>query len=158
MVEIIALVMQRKIGEQGVMREAKFIDVEGIRTRYFEAGSGEHLLLLHGGNFGDDDNVDCADNWARNWDGFARSFHVIAIDKLGQGHTDNPRPGNYKVESVVAHAQGFIRALGLDRLNLVGHSRGGYLAMRLTMEPVLRPQPGGPEEDQRRAAQGLSKL
>ncbi len=116
------------------MREAKFIDVEGVRTRYFEAGSGEHLLLLHGGNFGDDDNVDCAENWARNWDGFAGSFHVIAIDKLGQGHTDNPRPGNYKVESVVAHALGFIRALGLDRLNLVGHSRGGYLAMRLTME------------------------
>ena len=120
------------------MREAKFIDVEGVRTRYFEAGSGPHLLLLHGGNFGDNDNVDCAENWALNWDGFADAFHVIAMDKLGQGYTDNPRPGDYTIEAVVTHARGFIRALGLERLNLVGHSRGGYLAMRLTMEDQER--------------------
>ena len=65
------------------MQEEKFVDVDGIRTRYFEAGNGEHLLLLHGGNFGDNDNVDCALNWALNWEGFARAFHVIALDRDG---------------------------------------------------------------------------
>lgn len=116
------------------MLDPKFVAVDGIRTRYFEAGGGEHLLLLHGGNFGDNDNVDCALNWALNWDRFARSFHVVAMDKLGQGWTDNPPAGSYTIEAVVAHARGFIQALGLERLNLVGHSRGGYLAMRLAME------------------------
>lgn len=120
------------------MQDEQFVTVDGIRTRYFEAGSGEPLLLLHGGNFGDNDNVDCADNWALNWDHFTRSFRVLAIDKLGQGWTDNPAANNYRIEAVVAHAAGFIRTMGIDRLHLVGHSRGGYLAMRLTREAPNR--------------------
>ncbi|MDP2645131.1 MAG: hypothetical protein Q8P24_09335 [Desulfobacterales bacterium] len=31
--------------------ETKFIDVEGIRTRYLEAGKGEPLVLIHGGHY-----------------------------------------------------------------------------------------------------------
>ena len=50
------------------MTKELFVAVDGIRTRYFEAGSGEPMLLLHGGNFGEQDNVDCANNWDLNWD------------------------------------------------------------------------------------------
>lgn len=32
-----------------LMAEAKFIDVNGIRTRYFDGGKGEAMLLVHGG-------------------------------------------------------------------------------------------------------------
>jgi 2-hydroxy-6-oxonona-2,4-dienedioate hydrolase len=112
-----------------------FIDVDGIRTRYLEAGEGEPLVLFHGGNFGYADNVDCAENWDRNIPGLARAFHVYAVDKLGQGFTDNPKTdADYTIEAVVQHAYGVLRALGLTRVNLVGHSRGGYLVTRLTRE------------------------
>ena len=116
------------------MQNEKFVDVDGIRTRYFDEGEGEPMVLFHGGNFGQADNVDCAENWALNWPGFVRSFHVYAIDKIGQGFTDNPKNDDYTIEAVVRHAQGFIRAMGLDRYHLVGHSRGGYLVTRLTRE------------------------
>jgi len=120
------------------MTSEQFIDVNGIRTRFFEAGSGEPMLLLHGGNFGEQDNVDCANNWDLNWPVFAKSFHVYAIDRLGQGYTDNPKPGQYTIENIVAHIRGFIEVVGLRDVHLVGHSRGGYMATRVTMEDQSR--------------------
>ncbi|MFQ5852025.1 MAG: alpha/beta fold hydrolase [Candidatus Binatia bacterium] len=116
------------------MKKEKFIDLDGIRTRYFDEGTGDTLLLLHGGNFGQQDNVDCAENWDLNWGGFAESFHVYALDKIGQGFTDNPKNDEYTIQAVVKHAHDFIQAMGLKKVHLVGHSRGGYLAMRLTLE------------------------
>lgn len=120
------------------MKRAKYVDVNGIRTRYFEAGKGETMLLLHGGSFGQDNNVDCANNWDLNWDFFARNFHVFAIDRLAQGYTDNPKPGGYTIENVIRHVRGFIREMKLDKLHLVGHSRGGYMATRTTRENQAR--------------------
>ena len=116
------------------MKNEKFIDVDGIRTRYFDEGTGEALVLFHGGNFGNDDNTDCAENWDLNWDGFVRSFHVYAPDKIGQGYTDNPKNDDYSIQAVINHAYGFIQAVGLKKVHLVGHSRGGYLVTRLTRE------------------------
>jgi hypothetical protein len=34
-----------------LMGEAKFVDVAGVRTRYFEGGQGEALVLVHGGQW-----------------------------------------------------------------------------------------------------------
>lgn len=117
------------------MTGAKFVDVDGVRTRYFEKGKGENLVLFHGGNFGSTDAADCADDWGLNFDGLSQWFHVYAVDKLGQGHTDNPkRDEDYTMAAVVRHAHGFLKAVGLRDVHLVGHSRGGYLVARLTLE------------------------
>lgn len=34
-----------------VIYQAKFIDVNGIRTRYYDEGRGDVLLLIHGSRF-----------------------------------------------------------------------------------------------------------
>lgn len=116
------------------MKNPKFVDVDGIRTRYFDDGEGEPLVLVHGGNCGDNDNVDLASNWDLNWPWLVKSFHVYALDKLGQGFTDLPRRDeDYHFGCVVHHAYGFIRALGLRQVHLVGHSRGGYVSTRLAL-------------------------
>ena len=110
----------------------KFIDVGGIKTRYLEAGQGDPLVLVHGGNFGDGVN---ADRWDLNIGGLAQSFHVFALDKLGQGFTDNPKQDeDYTMAGVVRHTYDFIRAVGLSRIHLIGASRGAYVAARLVLE------------------------
>lgn len=113
----------------------KFIDVGGIRTRYFEKGEGEMVVLFHGGNFGSGACADSADDWDFNFDGLAKWCRVFAIDKLGQGYTDNPvSDDDYTMDAVVRHAHRTLRALGIENAHLVGHSRGGYLTCRLTVD------------------------
>ena len=117
------------------MQGEHFIDVNGIRTRYFEKGTGEAVVLFHGGHFGTTDACDSAINWEFNFDRLAGWFHVIAVEKLGQGHTDNPkRDEEYTAAAVVRHAYEFLVQMGLKNAHVVGHSRGGYLVARLTLE------------------------
>jgi 2-hydroxy-6-oxonona-2,4-dienedioate hydrolase len=117
------------------MTNEKYIDVDGIRTRYFEKGTGPVVVLFHGGHFGSHDAADCAEDWSLNFDGLAQWFHVYAIDKIGQGFTDNPkRDEDYTMAAVVQHAYVFLKTLDLRNVHPVGHSRGAYLVARLTLE------------------------
>ena len=108
------------------------VDVDGITTHYYEAGSGVPVILIHGGGAG-------ADAWG-NWRGcimdFAEHFHVFAIDMIGFGFTDKPDPADflYDQEARVRHVGGFIKALGLTNVNLVGNSMGGMTSMGVAIE------------------------
>ncbi len=111
------------------------IDVGGIRTRYYDEGSGEPLVFIYGGNFGSDTSAPSARCWDLNFVPLSKRFRTIALDKLGQGYTDNPkRDEDYTMAAVVRHATDFVRALKLPPVHLVGHSRGGYIATRLALE------------------------
>jgi len=69
--------------------EVKFVDVDGVRTGYLEGGSGEAMVLVHGGGFGS--TAHFSNNWRSIFDYLASNYHVYAVDKLGQGYTDNPQ-------------------------------------------------------------------
>ena len=115
--------------------DAKFIDVNGIRTRYWDKGNGPALLLLHGGQ--PTGKAGGALTWVRNFDGLAENFHVYAIDRIGQGLTDNlPNEEDYEryYDHVVDHVWGFVNAVGIERVGLVGHSQGGWPVSRLALD------------------------
>lgn len=114
--------------------EGRWLDVEGIRTRYFEAGSGEPIVFLYGGNFGTGDSASSAYTWNLNLRPLSEHFRAITFDKLGQGETDNPKNDDYTMAAVVRHAAAFIRAMKLPPVHIVGHSRGGYAATRVTLD------------------------
>jgi pimeloyl-ACP methyl ester carboxylesterase len=112
--------------------EAKFIDVDGIRTRYYDAGQGEPMVLCHGHGW---DGSASANAWTLNIPGLSKHFRVIAADKLGSGMTDNPKTDDgFTIQNQVAHMWGLVDALGIDKVHMVGQSRGGYLAGRMTLE------------------------
>ena len=112
---------------------AKYVDLQGIRTRYFEAGSGENLVLIHGGNYGH--SFYSANSWNLNMEALSRHFHVYALDKLGMGYTDNPATdADYTMEATVRHVHGFMRALGIKRASIAGHSREALPGARIAAE------------------------
>jgi 2-hydroxy-6-oxo-6-(2'-carboxyphenyl)-hexa-2,4-dienoate hydrolase len=114
--------------------DAKYIEVNGIRTRYFEKGKGDALLLVHGGQAGATSN---AQNWEQNFDYLVRYFHVYALDRLGQGYTDNPKTEeDYEkyYTRVVDHVYGFLKAVDIKKVHLIGHSQGGWPVTRLALD------------------------
>ena len=103
---------------------AKFVDVNGVRTRYLHEGSGEPLLLIHGsGGF--------ADNFYRNIDVLAQGCHLYAPDMIGHGFTE-PIPFDGPVyPHMVDHLAGLVDVLGFNRFSLAGWSLGGLVAALL---------------------------
>jgi len=110
---------------------AKFIDVEGVETRYYEYGEGEPMVLVHGGSIG---GASTANNWSRTIPGLATRFHVVAVDRLAMGMTGNPNDdADFTNEGTVEHLYQFIQTMKLGRVHLVGHSAGGGLLLYLAL-------------------------
>ncbi|WP_144906731.1 alpha/beta hydrolase [Halobellus captivus] len=111
--------------------EAEFIDVNGIRTRYYEAGEGESVLLLHGGGRGGSGS---ANMWSRNIDDLAETFHVLAPDRLSAGMTDNPPEREWNFQGFLDHVVDFIRSFDIERFHVMGQSAGMAPAAYLALE------------------------
>jgi 2-hydroxy-6-oxo-6-(2'-carboxyphenyl)-hexa-2,4-dienoate hydrolase len=110
----------------------RFVEADGIRTRVYEAGEGDTLVLVHGGGFG---SLYSLDAWSLNLPTLATRFRVVAFDKIGQGHTGNPEDDSaYTFERLYAHAIALLEELDLGSAHLVGHSMGALLATRLVLD------------------------
>jgi len=111
---------------------AKFINVNGIRTRYYEMGQGEPLVLVHGEGWSGHSS---ANAWSKNIPGLAKRFHVYAFDKIGSGMTDNPKDNkDYNLPGEIDHLYNFILTLKLGKVHLVGQSHGAGDVLFLALE------------------------
>jgi pimeloyl-ACP methyl ester carboxylesterase len=116
------------------MGPERWIDVDGIRTRYFDQGAGPPLVFFHGGQYGSEDGS-TARAWDLNFGPLSKYLNTIAVDRLGQGFTGNPKSdGDYTMQASVEHAARFLRRLGKGPYHIAGHSRGGYVVTRLAMD------------------------
>jgi 2-hydroxymuconate-semialdehyde hydrolase len=103
----------------------KTVTAAGVRTNYHEAGSGPPLLLIHGSGPG----VSAYANWRLNLPVLGESFRVLAPDMLGFGFTEWPREPIRDTSAWVRHLLGFLDALKLDKVSIVGNSFGGALTL-----------------------------
>ena len=115
------------------MGEAKYVDVDGVKTRYFESGTGEAMVLVHGGHSGS--AASSAMEWMPIFPSLAGHFHVYAVDLLGMGLTGKPA-GNEEstMQATVKHLHRFMETLGIDQVHLVGHSRGALPGARIAID------------------------
>ena len=108
---------------------AKWVTAADTRVRYFQAGSGPPVMLLHGLG-------EAAVIWYANMEPLARAHTVYAPDLPGHGASEKP-PWRYSLENSIRFMEEFLDALGLERASFVGNSMGGLVALALALE---RPQ------------------
>lgn len=107
---------------------ARRVTAGGIATNYHDVGAGVPVVLLHGSGAG----VSAWANWRLTLPALASRFRVLAPDIVGFGFTERPEDAHYDLEYWVRHLRGFLDALALERVHLVGNSFGGALALALT--------------------------
>jgi pimeloyl-ACP methyl ester carboxylesterase len=102
----------------------QFIDVNGARIHYIERGTGAvTLLLVHGlgGN---------AMHFTHSVvERLARDFRVVVMERPGSGYSTRAASAAAGPVAQAETVAAFIRALGLDRPVLVGHSLGGAISL-----------------------------
>ena len=103
-----------------IEKSAGYIDVKGVRTRYYHKGEGEPVVFLHG-------CTGSMESYVYNLEPLSKSFSVYALDMIGHGFTDKPDI-DYWPKTLMDHALDTADALGLDSFSLVGHAWGGWIS------------------------------
>ena len=107
-------------------RPERTLDVRGIPTHMFEAGasSSPPLLYLHGTFLG---NL-----WLDFHLALTQQLHVFAPDTPGFGLTARP-DWMRDMSDYVLYFRDLLDTLGLEKVTLVGHSLGGWMAAELAV-------------------------
>lgn len=115
---------------------SRYINVDGIKTHYLEAGEGPTVLFMHSGEFGG-----CAElSWEFNLPAFAKHFRVIAPDWLGFGRTDKVFDFATGRERVFDHMIRFFEIMNIEQADFIGNSMGGSNLARISAaRPVIFP-------------------
>ncbi len=107
----------------------RFVTPDGIGLHYVDDGVGLPVLALAG--------------LTRNGADFNHvaphlPCRLIRLDSRGRGGSDHAAPATYTVLQEAADALALLDHLGLDRVAVLGTSRGGLIAMTLAMMQPAR--------------------
>ncbi|XP_018602853.1 mesoderm-specific transcript homolog protein isoform X2 [Scleropages formosus] len=97
------------------------------RESFGVLGSSDVVILLHGFPTSSYD-------WHKIWDPLSQRFNrVIALDFLGFGFSDKPRPHRYSIFEQASVVEALASHLGLSnqRVNLLSHDYGDTVALEL---------------------------
>ena len=100
-----------------------FVTIDSIEAHYLEAGSGDPLLLIHGGG-----TMSCAElNYGPVMAPLSKHFRVIALDVVGFGETTAPGPDYFPASAQGDFIIAFLETLDI-RAHVGGNSHGGWLS------------------------------
>jgi pimeloyl-ACP methyl ester carboxylesterase len=104
----------------GEPKAATFANVDGVRVRYVDSGTGPTVVLIHG-------FASSLETWATVMPSFP-GHRVIALDLKGFGWTDRPE-GDYSPEAQAHLVLGLLDQRGVDKATFVAHSWGASVAL-----------------------------
>jgi len=103
---------------------SRHLELSGLKFHYLDwGGDGPPLVMLHG-----------LTGHARTWDHTAAAlsdrYHVYALDQ--RGHGDTEWASRYGIPAMLGDLLGFLDALALPLVTLMGLSMGGIVAYQFT--------------------------
>jgi proline iminopeptidase len=109
--------------------QERFVDAHGVLLYTKTVGRGDPLVIVHGGPGASHDYLL---PWLLP---LARHNRLVFIDERGSGRSEKLEdPKGYTVENMVEDVEAVRQALGLGRINLLGHSYGGVLAQAYALK------------------------
>lgn len=108
----------------------QYIKVGSINTRYWCAGKGTPVILLHGGG-------SSIEVWQHNIEVLAKNHCVLAFDMVGTGLSDKPAV-TYSLDYQLQFLRSFLNTLDIRKASLIGNSMGGSIALKFALESPER--------------------
>ncbi|MCH8686791.1 alpha/beta fold hydrolase [Pedomonas mirosovicensis] len=107
---------------QGQKLEMAFMDIAPAGQ-----ANGRTVVLLHGKNF-------CGATWEATIKTLTTSgYRVIAPDQIGFCKSSKPERYQFSFNQLAANTQALLKARGVGKAVIVGHSMGGMLAARFAL-------------------------
>lgn len=122
----------RETSARVATESAQSVRLGNLNVHYLRQGVGPPLLLLHGFTVGSSTLT-----YGPAIEPLAKTFDVIAPDLPGYGLSDAPDT-LYTTADYVEFVVRFLDALGLAQVNLVGFSKGGAIALGVSLEHPAR--------------------
>jgi len=105
--------------------------VDGVKIKAITGGAGPALLLLHG-------HPQTHAIWHKVAPALAQHFTLVAADLRGYGDSDKPQGlpdhSNYSKRRLAQDQVGLMRSLGHETFAVLGHDRGGRVAVRMALD------------------------
>lgn len=105
------------------MEREAYVELNGRRQRYLEAGSGWPLVLLHAFPLN-------ADLWRPQLERIPRGWHFLAPDLRGFGR-GIPPAARMSIADMADDINAFLEVLEIESAVIAGLSMGGYVLMQL---------------------------
>lgn len=117
-------VCRARQSERRYRPRGRFVNVNGVRLHYLEAGSGPPVILLHG-------NVVDAEDFELSGmlPSLARHYRVLAFDRPGFGYSDRPYGAMWSPTAQSDLLRAAWTRLGIDHPVVLGHSWGAMVAL-----------------------------
>lgn len=107
--------------------ESLFVEIDGCKVHYVQAGHGPAIVLLHG--IGASIFI-----WRMLFPILQKKFRVIAIDLPGFGQSDKPAKRQYGLDAQTNVVEKVLAHLDVHNTTLVGSSMGGTIALWLAKQ------------------------
>ena len=105
---------------------------ESLQMGYMDVAAegkanGRSVVLMHGKNF-------CGATWDTSIKALSKAgYRVIAPDQIGFCTSSKPAHYQYSFQQLATNTQQLLKALGIQKATLLGHSTGGMLATRYAL-------------------------
>lgn len=119
---------EAKLKESGVIEpDSRFLEVDGVSTRYIGRGGGEEaIVFIHGFS-------STLWTWRSCLEPFSKQYRIYALDLKGFGFSGKP-DSEYTTDEYVDFVIHFMDALELQTATLCGNSMGGNIAWRAALK------------------------
>ncbi len=109
---------------------SKYVTVDGVKVHYNEAGTGDPVVMIHGGGPG----ASGWSNYGTNIGPLSERFRVILMDMPGFGKSDSVVIPGGRAAFNAKILSGMLKQLDIPKANLIGNSMGGATSAKTAID------------------------